>query len=426
MANRIQGIQACLSLQLDQHLFIRSIAGNENMVTDFDPNMFAEGKSIVDVDWRSGFITQPDNLRKSQVLMSHRGDKILYLWNECRQPSDGLAYTVVLLSMSGASLHSVPSVENGHTEQDRLIMESASMKRILNIIQTISHVDSTVLLLGESGVGKSVIANMIHRVSNRVRKPFVSINCGALPENLIEAELFGYEHGSFTGGKKGGTTGLFEVANEGTIFLDEIAELPYNLQSKLLNVLQEHTIRKVGGTVNKKINVRVIAATNKELSKLVKEKKFREDLYYRLNVVPLTIPSLRERREDIPHLVDYFVNKYNKKYGLLKELQPQMKEEFIQYDWPGNIRELENTIERLVVTNSSESLDHLLDRPDLKGKFDASGTFHFTPLKDAKKLLEKELILKAYDLYKNTYKVAEVLQVDQSTIAKKLKEYRKG
>lgn len=427
MANGIYGLQACLSILLDKHLLIRSIAGSEkDLIAGFNGNMFTEGRSILDVDWRSGFISQPENMRQSQVLMSHRGEKILYIWNEIRQPSDELAYALFLLNLSDAPLPSIPGAEHGDADQSRLIMESASMKRIFNIIQTISHVDSTVLLLGESGVGKSVIAHMIHRISNRARKPFVSINCGALPENLIEAELFGYEHGSFTGGKKGGTTGLFEVANEGTIFLDEIAELPYNLQSKLLNVLQEHTIRKVGGTTNKKINVRVIAATNKELNRLVKEKKFREDLYYRLNVVPLTIPALRERREDIPYLMDYFVNKYNKKYGLLKELHPQMKEEFIHYDWPGNIRELENTIERLVVTNSSESLDHLLDRQDIKGKLDGSGTFHFTPLKEAKKLLEKELILKAYDLYENTYKVAEALQVDQSTIAKKLKEYRRS
>ncbi|RXT07304.1 AAA family ATPase [Ammoniphilus sp. CFH 90114] len=350
--------------------------------------------------------------------MTHQGEMVVYVWKEIHHPGDGVQYVLTLLNLSTIPSTGLAIDESFNSGDNRLIMHSESMQRVIKIIQAVSQVDSTVLLLGESGVGKSAIANMIHRISNRASKPFVAVNCGALPENLIEAELFGYEHGSFTGGKKGGATGLFEVAHEGTIFLDGIAELPYRLQAKLLNVLQENTIRKVGSTENKKINVRIIAATNKDLSQLVKEKAFREDLFYRLNVVPLTIPALRERKEDIPHLINYFMSKYNKKYGLFMQLHPKVKDEFLHYHWPGNIRELENKIERMVVTNSQEGLG--------KGDFPQSNDeLQFPPLKQAKKQLEKELIQKAYRLYGNTYKVAEILEVDQSTIVKKLKEYRK-
>ncbi|HJV46931.1 MAG TPA: sigma 54-interacting transcriptional regulator [Bacillota bacterium] len=412
------GADGCISLLLDKQLFIRAITGTST-------TLFKEGQSFQDVDWLSYFIAAPKNRKESQVIVSQHGQKFFYVWNEFRDLADDLAYMVVLLDVSYLPLNPATLSESHFPTSHLLIMESPSMQRILKIIQAISNVDSTVLLLGESGVGKSVIAEMIHQISNRSQNRFVSVNCGALPENLIEAELFGYEHGTFTGGRKGGATGLFEVAHGGTIFLDEIAELPYNLQAKLLNVLQEHTIRKVGSTESKKIHVRVIAATNKPLLQLVKEKKFREDLYYRLNVVPLTIPSLRERKEDIPYLMECFLSKYNKKYGRFKQLHPMVQHEFMEYYWPGNIRELENAIERLVVTDSHDMLDKILPMQDEQREVEYHERVEFMPLKKAKKKIEKELILKAYQVYGNTYKVAEVLEVDQSTIVKKMKEYRK-
>ncbi|WP_240689455.1 sigma-54-dependent Fis family transcriptional regulator [Ammoniphilus sp. YIM 78166] len=418
MPQHVAGIQGGLSLLLDGHLYIRSIAadGQAN-----DPGeIFQIGSSLHDVDWGAYFVTPPEIGKPIQSLMSHQGEMVAYSWKEIRNPAaDGIEFVLTLLNLSTIPSTALAIEESLDTGENRLIMKSETMQRVMKIIHAVAQVDSTVLLLGESGVGKSAIAHLIHRTSSRANKPFISVNCGAFPEHLIEAELFGYEHGSFTGGKKGGAMGLFEVAHEGTIFLDEIAELPYSLQAKLLNVLQENTIRKVGSTVNKKINVRILAATNKDLAQMVKEKSFREDLFYRLNVVPLTIPSLRERKEDIPDLIDYFLSKYNKKYGLFMQLRPQVKDELLHYNWPGNIRELENRIERMVVTNSQEGLDQ---REPSKSDEEAV----FPPLKQAKKQLEKELILKAYQLYANTYKVAEVLEVDQSTIVKKLKEYRKG
>lgn len=320
--------------------------------------------------------------------------------------------------------------EKDHNFSAPLIFQSPKMKQIMSIIQNVSQVDSTVLLLGESGVGKSAIAKLIHDKSKRRKGPFVSVNCGALPESLIESELFGYEAGTFTGGHTKGKKGLFESAENGTILLDEIAELPFFMQSKLLDVVQENMIRKVGGIKKKKVNVRILAATNKNLAELVKEGKFREDLYYRLNVVPIVIPPLRERKEDIPELIEHFLKMFHSRYGRSVNISEEVKQKLIQYDWPGNIRELANKIERLVITNQVTELgielsDRVSEKKPLSWRtFTMNDDQTFPTLKEAKSALEKELILKAYKKYENTYKTAEALGVDQSTISKKLKLYR--
>lgn len=308
------------------------------------------------------------------------------------------------------------------------IAESDAMKRIMGIIQKVSYVDSTVLLLGHSGVGKGAIARLIHQSSKRASETFLSINCGAIPESLMEAELFGYEAGSFTGGHKNGKKGLFEAAHNGTIFLDEIGELSYALQVKLLEVLQEKQIRRVGGTENIPVHVRIIAATNQDLAQLVANKKFREDLYYRLHVVPIEIPPLRERRDDILPLLRFFLQKYTTLYQKEKRLLPETAELLIRYEWPGNVRELENLIERLVITTEGRDI-RIDDLPSAIRQITAparpvNSAHKQLSLKEAKKRLEKEMILEAYRQYKSSYKAAEVLGVDQSTIAKKLKEYR--
>lgn len=308
---------------------------------------------------------------------------------------------------------------------DYLIIKSPPMRQIVNIIKQIASVDSTVLLLGESGVGKSAIAKLIHKESNRHDKPFVCINCGALPETLIETELFGYEPGTFTGGEKRGKQGLFEIADGGVIFLDEIAELPLKLQVKLLEVLQEGTIRKVGGMTTKKINVRVITSTNKDLVSLTKQNAFREDLYYRINVVPIKIPSLRERKEDIPELINFFLSKYNTKYGTNKKLSPALRSKLGNYAWPGNVRELENTIHRAVVTNSEIAIDALNIRDTSETATEASIEVKgILPLKTAKSILEKVLVTRAYNMYGSTYKAADILKIDQSTVSKIIKKHR--
>jgi transcriptional regulator with PAS, ATPase and Fis domain len=345
--------------------------------------------------------------------------------------------TIFVYSDTGSSVVAVTSHESqttktgdeSHQIEDMVFLTaSEKMKAILEIIAKVSYVDSTVLLLGPSGVGKSKIARLIHKYSSRSDKSFISVNCGSIPEPLMEAELFGYTSGSFTGARKGGKKGIFESADGGTVFLDEVAELPFNLQVKLLEVLQENYIRPVGGTKVIPVNTRVIAATNQNLFELVKRKQFREDLYYRLNVVPIEIPSLRERPEDILPLAHHFLKQRIKKYGIEKTFSPEVEAAFQQYDWPGNVRELENMVERLYITTDDRVIqwEHLPPSMFSVAKVPNVQAGHaLVPLKDAKRALEEELIKKAYALYKSTYKVAEVLQVDQSTVAKKLKEYRK-
>ncbi|WP_066399492.1 sigma-54 interaction domain-containing protein [Neobacillus mesonae] len=247
-------------------------------------------------------------------------------------------------------------------EVSSLVFNSAAMDNVLHTVLKIANVDSTVLISGESGVGKEVIAHYIHQWSDRADKPFIKVNCGSIPENLLESELFGYTKGSFTGALKEGKQGLFEAANEGTIFLDEIGEMPFSLQVKLLRVLQEQEVTRIGETSPTKINVRVIAATNRSLPEEIKKKSFREDLYYRLNVVPIHIPPLRERREDLLPLILHFTDEFNRKFSKRKVFSQEAIKHFYSYSWPGNIRELRNIIERLIVMADADYLEpvHLL------------------------------------------------------------------
>lgn len=335
----------------------------------------------------------------------------------------------MLVALAKDGPHDAITVTDQVTDENHFIAVSEEMKQVIDIIRKVSYVDSTVLLLGKSGVGKSAIAKLIHKNSERASNRFISVNCGAIPSALMEAELFGYMHGSFTGGQKGGKEGLFEAAEGGTIFLDEISELPLNLQVKLLEVLQENSIRRIGATQSIPIDVRVIAATNSDLYELVEKKLFREDLYYRLNVVPLDIPPLHKRPEDIRELTAYFLKKYTRKHRVQKQIHPDVVCVFEKYEWPGNVRELENIVERLVVTVADPIIqqNHLpaaFQLPTGNSIVDMMNQSTFLPLKEAKKLFEKELILKAYDTFQNMYKVAEALEVDQSTISKKIKEYR--
>ncbi len=231
-----------------------------------------------------------------------------------------------------------------------IVGTSDAMMNLIETIKKVAETETTVLITGESGTGKSLIARAIHFMSKRKDKPFVTINCAAIPETLLEAELFGYERGAFTGAYTS-KRGKFELANGGTIFLDEIGDMPLSLQAKLLRVLQDKEIERLGSEKILKVDVRIIAATNRDLRLLVKEGKFREDLYYRLNVVPIHVPPLRERKEDIPLLVEHFLSHFNSKYGKRVRISPEAMKVLIDYEWLGNVRELENTIERLVVMN---------------------------------------------------------------------------
>ncbi|MBM7615886.1 sigma-54 interaction domain-containing protein [Alkaliphilus hydrothermalis] len=304
------------------------------------------------------------------------------------------------------------------------------MGEVLHTASNVASVISTVLILGESGVGKEVVAKLIHKLSKRNDKALISINCGAIPENLIESELFGYETGAFTGAQRKGKAGLIELAHEGTLFLDEVGELPLNLQVKLLRVIQEKKLMRLGGLSETEVDVRIIAATNKNLFKMVQEGKFRSDLYYRLNVVPIEIPPLRKRRADIIPLCYYFIEKYNRKYRCNKELTPEVEDIFKRYSWPGNVRELENVIERLVVTTQMDEIDEknlpLFFIEDNQSVYERVKLEGIIPLKEAFEALERKLIERAYKKYKNTYEMAEALGVNQSTVVRKIHKYIKS
>jgi PAS domain S-box-containing protein len=308
-----------------------------------------------------------------------------------------------------------------------IIFRSEEMQKIIKMALKLAQVDSTVLLLGESGVGKGMIAKLIHKHSERGKGPFIMVDCAGIPDSLIESELFGYEKGAFTGAKAEGKPGFFEIANGGTLFLDEVAELPLSSQSKVLRFLEDHEVIRVGGTQTREIDVRVIAATNKNIEEMVSSKRFRKDLYYRINVIPLNIRPLRERRDDIPPLMFYFLEKFNKSHQKKKVFSPEVIEAFCKYDFPGNIRELANLIERLVVVAEKARIE-LGDLPDsirwdVKGPVSDLLLGDGISLKEAIERYEKALIQRSMNKYGNQRRVAKMLKVDQATISRKIKKY---
>jgi len=313
-------------------------------------------------------------------------------------------------------------------QEQKLSSSSPGMQSVIDLCTRVAQVDSTVLLIGDSGVGKEVLAKHIHNHSARKQGPFIKINCGAIPETLLESELFGYERGAFTGAGKDGKPGIFEMAHNGTLLLDEIGDLPLSLQVKLLRVLQDKEITRVGGTKTCSVDVRILAATNRNLADMVQQGSFREDLFFRLNVVPVQIPPLRDRRSDIVPLLNYFCEKYYKKYGIRKQFSPEVLKIFYEYHWPGNIRELENIVERMVVTapetlitpkHLPESLRYVMS--NTSAKVVVQGVL---PFKEALLEMESQLINEALNLYGSTYKAAKVLGIDQSTVIRKLQKIK--
>ncbi|MGC9141027.1 MAG: sigma-54-dependent transcriptional regulator [Caldimicrobium sp.] len=300
---------------------------------------------------------------------------------------------------------------------------SPQMQEILRLLEKIIPTKSTVLILGESGTGKGVLAEFIHYNSPRKDKPFISINCSAIPETLLESELFGYKKGAFTGAVSD-KKGLIELANEGTLFLDEIGDMPLNLQAKILKFLEFGEFIPLGDTVKKQVDVRVIAATNKDLEALIKEGKFREDLYYRLNVIEIKIPPLRERKEDIPALTYFFIDKLSKEHGKkIKGITSEALTCLMQYNWPGNVRELKNVIERAIILATEEyiTLNELPER--IKGEKNLSQSFK--PLKEALEEFEKNIILNTLkQCAYNKEKAAQLLGIDLATLYRKLKKYQ--
>ncbi|MED4080461.1 sigma-54-dependent Fis family transcriptional regulator [Halalkalibacterium halodurans] len=300
-----------------------------------------------------------------------------------------------------------------------IVSKSEQMTRLMELIHRVAKVDSTVLVLGETGVGKSKIVKLIHELSDRENQRFYEINCAAIPEQLIESELFGYEAGAFTGASRHGKKGLFELANGGTLFLDEIAEMPLHLQGKLLQVLQEKSFRPIGGQAMQLVDVRVIAATNQELEQMVEQGQFRRDLFYRLQVIPVHIAPLRERKEDILPLVYYFLDHYNNRYGRDVKLSPKALDALYSYLWPGNVRELENLMERLVVTS-----DQMVVAEDLPFHTESKpATIEGRSLKELLEETERAIIREGYASHQSSYKLAEALKISQSSAMRKIKKY---
>ncbi|WP_035165736.1 MULTISPECIES: sigma-54 interaction domain-containing protein [Caloramator] len=305
-----------------------------------------------------------------------------------------------------------------------IIGESKPMKQAKSKVKKLARVNSNILIIGESGVGKELFAHAIHNESERNEFPFVSINCSAIPENLLEAEFFGYEDGAFTGARKGGNIGKFELANGGTIFLDEIGDMPLYMQAKLLRVLQEKEVVRIGSNKVVKLDVRVICATHKNLEQLVNEGKFREDLYYRLNVLSLDIPPLRQRREDIPLLVQSFVEKFYKETGLYREIPEEVMNILCNYDWPGNIRELKNIVERICV-NADDTEVTVNDLPAAI----LNKTFRIEHkknqgLKEIMENIEKEIIISTLkECNNNKSLAASKLNIPRASLYRKIEEY---
>lgn len=358
---------------------------------------------------------------------------------------NGLTYYNIILCENDVSHHELVSfvnaielktykrtkVNNSRYDFDDIIGESPAIKQVKELAAKIAMNNSTVLLTGESGTGKELFAQAIHSLSARKNQPFVAVNCIAIPDELFESELFGYEAGAFSGAKKEGKPGKIELAQHGTLFLDEISELSFQSQGKLLRVLQEKEVERLGGTTRRQVDIRVIAATNKDLKKLVEEGKFREDLFYRLYVFDLKIPPLRSRKEDIMLLVEHFIDEFNKKFAKdVVYIDSKLEEWLLTYDWPGNVRELKASIERgmNIVEGDTLMLEHLYLQPPKVEKEDRVLPFEkrrFSSLQEAVEYAEKRAIEQALEEADGDRSLAaQKLQIHVASLYRKLAKYK--
>jgi len=323
----------------------------------------------------------------------------------------------------------IQRIEQSYTFSN-IVAKSKAMQSVFDLIKKVADYKTTVLIHGESGTGKELIARAIHFNGSRHTNSLVSVNCGGIPETLLESEMFGYKKGAFTDAWRD-KRGYFEEADKGTIFLDEIGELPIPLQTKLLRVLQEEEITPLGSTVTKKVDVRVIAATAKDLPEEIKNARFREDLYYRINVVTIYLPPLRERREDIPLLTDHFIKSFNAKLKKnIRGLSSEAMEQFMVHRWPGNVRELENVIERSILLAPGDVLEISDLPPELKAaRFPSGGLTRegISSIKEASRLLEKRLIERALSKTGgNKSQAAKMLEISRPMLISKIKQYKLG
>ena len=327
------------------------------------------------------------------------------------------------------TLHSHYEVELKSLRHDdgdgKYVIRSKRMLEVKALALRVAQVDSTVLIHGESGVGKEMVAELIHNNGKRNKHPFIKINCASIPESLLESELFGHAPGAFTGASSKGKAGLFEAAHKGTIFMDEVGEMPLPLQSKLLRVLQEKEITRVGDRKPITVDVRIITATNRDLEAMVQEKSFRKDLFFRLNVVPVHVPPLRERHEAIVPLIYHFLGKYNKRFGFSRQLDPEVVDMLTGYAWPGNVRELENVIERMVVVTAGEvigagEVPETIRRP---ASSQVLPKLSGRSLREILDEVEAAAIGEALKTHGSTRKAAQALGINQSTVVRKATRY---
>lgn len=330
-------------------------------------------------------------------------------------------------ALKGQFWHHMLEQQQVELASHSVIAKSSNMIKALRQAIKVSSAESTVLILGESGVGKGLFADLIHKNSNRSGKPMIKINCGAIPDSLIESELFGHEKGAFTGAQAA-KPGYLELADEGLLFLDEIAELPLSSQVKLLRFLEDGRVTRLGGTTGRTVNVRIIAATHRDLEKMVADKTFRLDLYYRLNVIPLTVPSLKERQECLLPLIRHYIDYFGSKTGKQKRLSRAATDALLTYSYPGNVRELMNLCERLVVMAETEVID-IQDLPAQLFSFTAetekpmTGWPNEMNLEQIMESVERSLLVDAMKEHANQYRIAEALGINQSTVGRKLKKY---
>ncbi len=311
------------------------------------------------------------------------------------------------------------------TTSTSLVLRSKAMQQIWSQMQSVANTKANILITGDTGVGKSAIAKAIHKMSNMQDGPFIEVNCAVLNENLIESELFGYERGAFTGASSQGKIGKIELANHGTLFLDEIGELPPQVQSKLLEVIQEKTIERMSSNKKIEVDFRLIVATNRDLEAEVASGKFRSDLYYRLNVIRMHIPPLKERREDIVPMANAFLSKFSKEYEKSLTFSPRFLTYLEHHTWPGNVRELENLIERLVITTTDPIIDISSLPVDMSSKLPQE-KYSTGTLTERVEALEKEIISEAYARLGSTVAVAQELGISQPTAARKIAKYLKN
>lgn len=383
------------------------------------PMVIEKKEPISIVDLRN----DKDMLLTGTPLFSRNGEVICVLCNvrdvtELRNLKEQLSVSKKMQQNYLRRLEEAISA-NSH---DIVQTSNPKMQKIADIAIRVAPTNSNILLLGESGVGKGVLANFIHKSSKRNDRPMLEINCGSIPPNLFESELFGYETGAFTGANKGGKPGIFELANKSTLFLDEIGDLPLDMQVKVLKAIQDKKIMRIGGNKPIDLDVRIIAATNRNLEEMVREKTFREDLYYRLNVIPIDIPPLRERTEDILSLTLHFTKKLNKEYNMNKRISPQVIKAFLSYHWPGNIRELENTIERMLITSSSDEI-LLSNFLEINAATKKTNEITSVPLQDILDQKEKEILVETYRNTNSTRKSASILGISQSAFMRKAKKH---